>query len=494
MRYSNPVIPGFHPDPSICRVGTDYYLVTSSFEYFPGVPLFYSKDLVHWRQLGHCLTRPSQLPLQQAGASRGIFAPTLRFHAGRFYLITTNVGQGGNFIVHTEDPAGPWSDPVWIDQGGIDPSLCFDEDGSVYFTGTGITQFLIDPLTGAALSEKRQIWSGTGGQSPEAPHLYRINGVYYLMIAEGGTEYGHMVTMARSDSPWGPFEPCPRNPILSHRSIRSPLQCTGHADLVEDHTGNWWLVCLGVRPQGYPPAHHLGRETLLAPVTWDEDGWPVVGEEGRIPVDVDTDRLEPHPWPAAPERDDFDAATLRPEWNFLRNPYPDDWSLDEKPGCLRLKGSARTLEAEDSPAWVGRRQQQLHVTARTALHFRPRGENEEAGIAVYMNPQHYAVIARRGERIIVRRRIGSLVAETAAMPAPADALELAIEASPDRYRFLLGSTCLDEGETRYLSTEVAGGFTGVYFALYATGNGQPSTAPADFDWFACTPGNAGSHP
>lgn len=286
--YTNPVIPGFYPDPSVCRVGEDYYLVTSSFEYFPGVPIFHSRDLVHWRQLGHCLTRCSQLPLQKAGFSAGIYAPTLRYHQGRFYMVTTNVTAQQHLIVSAEDPAGEWSEPLWLTHGAIDPSLFFDDDGTVYFTSNGdggIVQSTLDLVSGQFTSPMRAIWAGTGGAYPEAPHLYKINGAYYLMIAEGGTEYGHMETIARSASPWGPFEPCPRNPILTHRSLAHAIRCTGHADLVEDHLGNWWMVFLAVRPvDAYPPRYHLGRETFLAPVTWDTDGWPLVN--GGKPVEL----------------------------------------------------------------------------------------------------------------------------------------------------------------------------------------------------------------
>lgn len=274
--FSNPIIPGFYPDPSMCRVGNDYYLVTSTFEYFPGVPLFHSRDLIHWRQIGHCLTRSSQLPLEKAGSSGGIYAPTLRYHNGKFYMVTTNVAVG-NFFVYADDPAGEWSEPVWLEHKGIDPSLFFDDDGKVYFTWTTdnqIWQCEIDINTGATLTKPRPIWSGTGGRYPEAPHLYKINGTYYLLIAEGGTEYGHMVTLARADSPWGSFESCPHNPILTHRHRgANPIQGTGHADLVEAHDGSWWMVFLAFRTLAhYQNFHHLGRETFLAPVKWDEAG------------------------------------------------------------------------------------------------------------------------------------------------------------------------------------------------------------------------------
>ncbi len=237
--YENPILSGFHPDPSLCRVGNDFYLVNSSFEYFPGVPIFHSRDLIHWQQIGHVLTRSSQLPLEKMRASGGVFAPTLRYHDGTFYLVTTNVWGTSNFYVTATDPAGPWSEPHPLDRQGIDPSLFFNDDGQVYYTrhvggGDGyIGQRLLDPKTGKLAGEMKEIWRGTGGIWPEGPHLYKKDGRYYLVIAEGGTSFDHRVTIARSDSPWGPFLADPTNPILTHRDRpEHPVQALG--------TPTWW--------------------------------------------------------------------------------------------------------------------------------------------------------------------------------------------------------------------------------------------------------------
>jgi xylan 1,4-beta-xylosidase len=498
ITYTNPVLPGFYPDPSICRVGQDYYLVTSSFEYFPGVPIFHSRDLVHWRQIGYCLTRASQLLLAGVRSSGGIFAPTIRYHNGLFYMVTTNVPDGGNFYVFTDDPAGEWSEPVHLRQGGIDPSLCFDGE-RVYLTGSdgwpnpSIYQCEIDIKSGQQLTETRLLWRGSGGRYPEGPHLYHIGDWYYLMIAEGGTEYGHMETVARSRSPWGPFEACPHNPILTHRNHGThPLQGTGHADLIEAHDGSWWLVFLAFRPQ-HGNYHHLGRETCLAPLTWTEDGWPVVSAEKTVDVNVQTNVVLPQQKvEAEPVRDDFVDPYLRLCWNFLRNPYAEDWSLTERPGWLRLYGSSRTLDSLDSPAFVGRRQQHFQVSVRTLLEFRPEQEGHEAGLTVLMNEQHHyeiAVTLEHGERcVIVRRRIGDLVAIVTRTVIEEGPIELEIRAESDSYSFLYAKVGepmrrMASGATRYLSTEVAGGFTGVYLGMYATGNGGGKTSPADFDWF-----------
>lgn len=501
MHYNNPVIPGFYPDPSVCRVGSDYYLVTSSFEYFPGVPIFHSRDLVHWQQIGHCLTRNSQLPLGNTGSSGGIYAPTIRHHNGLFYMVTTNVTVGKHFYVYTDDPCGEWSEPVWIERAGIDPSFFFDDDGKVYFSWTnlgGIYQSEIEIETGKLLTPDQLIWSGTGGRYPEAPHLYKINGRYYLMIAEGGTEYGHMETIARASNPWGPFESCPRNPILTHRNLGSHLiQGTGHGDLVEAHDGSWWMVFLGFRcMHQFSLYHHLGRETFLAPLTWDSDGWPIVYRDGTIDETMEVTCLPFHLFETEPARDEFDAASLRFSWNFLRNPSPKNWSLVERPGWLRLKGSAFTLNDLASPAFIGRRQQHGSCRVAACLDFSPQKMGEEAGLTVLMNETHHYEIGltyQDGSRcVFVRRRIGDLMAIVVQEAITAGIAELKIQASPASYTF--SYTIGDQQErsliscsTRYLSSEVAGGFTGVYIGMYATGNGKTTTVPADFDWFEYQP-------
>jgi xylan 1,4-beta-xylosidase len=520
MKYSNPVIPGFHPDPSVCRVGGDYYLVTSSFEFFPGVPLFHSRDLVHWRQLGHCLTRKSQLDLTGAPNSGGIYAPTIRAHEGRFYVTTTNVSGMGNFFVRTDSIEGEWSEPVPVDRKGYDPSLFFDDDGRVYFTSAGgekpgIWQCEIDVSTGRILSDARLLWMGTGGAYPEGPHLYRIGGVYYLLISEGGTEHGHMVTIARGSSPFGPFEPCPFNPILTHRSLDLPVKAVGHADLVQAHDGSWWMVCLGIRPVPYPWRHHLGRETFLAPVEWGADGWPRVGAltsmsspasghpwpwaggGGIISQEMEAGNLPEHPWPADPSRDHFDAPLLSPVWCHVRNPDEGAFSLAERPGWLRLTGSRVSLDDAGSPACVCRRQEHFNCRAETLLDFSPASDGEEAGLAVYLNEKfHYEAAVTRisgKRRVILRRRLGNLWKVEREAACPAGRVRLFIRADQERY--VLGFSGSDgkkkielgEGECSLLSTEAGGKFTGNLFCLYASGKRRTRTAPAYFDWFDYVP-------
>lgn len=502
--FRNPVIPGFHPDPSVCRVGKSFYLAASSFEYFPGVPLFHSTDLVHWKKIGHALTRESQLRLHRAPSSGGIYAPTLRYQKGRFYLITTNVSGRGNFYVTARRAQGPWSEPVWLDRKGIDPSLLFTDDG-VHYTRNGpgrdwehplIFQARLDLDGRRLLGRPRPVFAGTGGPWVEGPHLYRRGGVYYLMAAEGGTGYGHSEVVARSEHPFGPFHPNPRNPILSHRDRRhDPIQATGHADLVDLADGSTWAVFLGIRPTR-GRHHHLGRETFLAPVTWGAKGWPVIGNQGRVKLWMPAPPLPSSPFPEPPPRDDFRARSLGLDWCFIRNPRPRDWSLTERPSHLRLKGSAVTLNDVASPAFVGRRQQHFELRCRALLRFEPRRPNEEAGLTLRANEDnHYDLCIRGSEkgreaRLVCRQKgVMRLVRQ---VPLGPGAVVLEIESDPRSYWFRLqcGTQRADLGRlpTRALSTETLTGsgrhhFTGVVIGLYATGNGKRSTTPADFDWF-----------
>ena len=508
MTYRNPVLKGFYPDPSICRVGEDYYLVTSSFEYFPGVPLFHSRDLVHWEQIGHCLTRKSQLNLDKAGASGGIYAPALRFHAGRFYMITTNVSHKGHFYVYTDAIRGEWSEPVFIEghYTGHDPDLFFDHDGKVYYTrfswDQGILLYEIDLKTGRLLTEGRSIWKGFEDRLPEAPHLYRINGFYYLLAAEGGTWNGHMAVVARSRHVEGPYESCPYNPILSHRAlVMQPLAATGHADLVQTPEGNWWMVFLGIRRLVEDNYHTLGRETFLAPVTWTEDGWPLVNGGKPVSFEMDgqglpmaaqnalleekllTEQEEKEPVPELCHK----APGLH--WNTRYNPPEKGISFDANLGCLTLSGTKAALSDGQNVSMLCRRQQHRDFTCTVNLAFEPQKDGEEAGLCVIMNELHHYEIALRfmegGKHLIVRRRIGDLESLVYSRPYSSESIYLSLSGDAQYYSFGEGSAAdpLTRGMARYLSTEVAGGFTGVYIGLYATGSGRESTVPAFFSHF-----------
>ncbi|WP_136689813.1 glycoside hydrolase family 43 protein [Halorhabdus amylolytica] len=501
MPYRNPIIPGFNPDPTVCRVGSEYYLATSSFEYFPGLPLYRSRDLVEWEPIGHALDRTDQINLSGRPSSRGIFAPTLRYQDGTFYLTTTDVEGEGHFILTTDDPAGSWSDPTFVDAPGFDPDLFFGDE-VVYFTykaEQGINQAPIELATGD-LGTTRTVWEGVEDPLPEAPHIYKIDGQYYLLAAEGGTHFGHMIVAGRSDSPTGPFEPHPENPILSHRAkVPENIHATGHGDLVQAHDGSWWIVFLAVRMTGrWPRHHHLGRETYLAPVSW-KNRWPVIND-GK-PIGIEMDAVPPDPDPDAPPIDGdsvtaghetFDGA-LGPAWNYRRTPAPDH--IESVDG-LQIDLVPETL-SKGCPTFVGRRQQHFVYTIRTRLDFDPDRAVEEAGIAVLMNERHHYDLGVRGgenQQAFLRRQLGDYSSVVETEPIETDSVILTINADEVAYHFEIEPVAetgnrvnLGSAETRYLSTETAGGFTGVYIGPYATCNGDESDRTARFAWFEYKP-------
>lgn len=468
-----PIIPGFHPDPSICRVGDTYYLVCSSFEYAPGVPVFSSTDLRSWEQIGHVLDRPSQLNVRGAVASGGIFAPTLRHHDGRFWMITSNITDGqGHLLVTAEDPAGPWSDPVRVRGAlGIDPDLAWDEDGTCYLTWAafdpaglgGISQAVLDPATGELLSERRRLWQGTGGQHPEGPHLYRFDDRWYLMIAEGGTERGHAVTVARGPAPWGPFEPSPHNPLITARGTDSPVQNTGHADLVQRPDGGWAMVYLGVRTRGASPLWHvLGRETFAAGITWHE-GWPRLGR----PIE---------PLSGATGRELPGGLSLPLSWVSPAR-FPDEVLRRHNNGWL-LTATDEDPAADDL-SFAGRRQEHLHAQVTANI----RAADAVGGLSVRLDGRHHLdlevhpggvrAVAQIGE---IRSVLGELAVDHDAdvvlqlRMEPADGSVFSTGLGPDRVVAGIaaadGFVELGRLDGRYLSTELAGGFTGRLIGFY----------------------------
>lgn len=467
-----PIIPGFHPDPSICRVGETFFLATSSFEYAPGVPIFRSENLVDWEQVGSALERPSQLRVTPglAGASGGVYAPTLRHHDDRFWMITTNIAEvaRGHLLVHADSPAGPWSEPVHT-AGllGIDPDLCWDDEGVCRVTWKdvihgGISQAVIDPYSGEVLTEPREIWRGTGGGHVEGPHLILRAGWWYLLVAEGGTGPGHMVTIARSRQAEGPFEAAPGNPILTHRSSDSAVQSTGHADLVELADGSWAMVFLGTRPRGsFPRWHANGRETFLAGVDWVDD-WPVV-DEGRFAVgEVDTAFT-----------DDFGSPALHPRW-VSPGAFPGEFATPGPDGLRLQRGRGR----DEREA-----RRMLAVRARDERWSAQLNAVGDVAFSVRIDDAHQAILERAGSELVARIVIGPLDGVVARVPLPDDVELLEIRAEdvsagrgarrgPDLVR--LGYVQDDFVELasidgRYLSTEVAGGFTGRVLGIEALG-------------------------
>ena len=495
--YANPVIPGFNPDPSVCRVGDDYYLVTSTFQYFPGVPVYHSKDLVHWEQLGNCLTRPSQVNLKGAGIGGGIYAPTIRYNDGTFYMVTTNVSGKGNFFVKTKDPAGEWSDPIWLEQGGIDPTLYF-EGGKTYMMSNpddGIYLCEIDIETGKKLTESKLLWKGDGGRYPEAPHIYNKDGWYYLMIAEGGTELAHSITIARSRDIYGPYESNPGNPILtncSHAGQNKEIQGTGHGDLLQDHQGNWWIVFLGYRPQnGF---HHLlGRETFLEPVEWNEDGWPVVNGDGTADIVMKTDQMLPQVPVEKRTENLLEPGKLGPWFLYLNNPYLNNYMFTSE-GYLRLKPTNVSLDDRESPSFVAVRQTRMACEVETEVNLTSATMGDIAGLTVYMENNAHADIflkqekSKKKQSIIVEYTLYGLKHKAFEIEVDKGAAKLKVETSKEAYKFFYRvpkgkwteAATLD---TRFLSTETAGGFTGVTLGLYAVSRNGGGYSACDFHYF-----------
>lgn len=520
-RYSNPIIPGFHPDPSICRVGGDFFLVTSSFSCFPGLPVFHSRDLTHWRRIANALDRPSQLDLDGAGHSRGLFAPTIRHWRGTFYLVCTQVDRVGTFVVTATDPRGPWSEPVrLLGAEGIDPSLFFDDDGRCWYTGTrpapeGEAYFgnwevyvqEFDPLGLTLVGEPRGIWRGALRDCPwpEGPHLYRVGPWYYLLAAEGGTEARHAVSVARGKEILGPWEGNPSNPILTHRHLGggSPIVNVGHGDLVDDGVGGWWMVLLGSRPQG--GVCNLGRETFLVPVVW-EGGWPVASPgTGRVEETYPAPALREAPTQPELGCEHFEDPLLSPRWVTLRTPREDFFSLTERPGFLRLRLLGSTLRENAHAAFLGIRQEHHDYYLRGALEFRPGAPGEAAGLALVQSADYQyrlEVGTAEGEESGREARVilaaGGPDQVVARRGIEGDRVVLSVLSRDQRLSFGCGPSpgrvevFADDLDGRVLSTERAGGFVGTLLGVFATsGAGDPglkkSGRVADFDWFEYGP-------
>ncbi len=504
-QFQNPILPGFFPDPSITRKGDDYYLAVSSFAYTPGVPILHSRDLVNWRIVGHALTRDSQFKAPNLGISRGIFAPTLRYHDGLFYLVTTAVDSGGNFIVTAHDPAGPWSDPIWLPEvGGIDPDLFFDQDGRVYLTHNdappgeplydghrALWMWELNPQTFQPISGSRQLLVNGGvdiSTKPvwiEGPHIYRIGDYYYLLSAEGGTSVNHSVVIFRTQSLEQPFVPYSGNPILTQRDMPAdrpnPISAAGHADFVQTPDGQWYSVFLATRP--YVDDHYnTGRETFLLPFEW-RDGWPYflpAGEE--IPYRLSKPDLPAHPFRTDNTvplngnfrwQDDFDDIGLNLHWQGIALMDRDWLSLAE--GQLKLTPRKALLDNSVQPAFIGRRQQHQSFTAQTTLNSVPE-HNASAGLVVFQNrsAHYYLGVKAKGDQWVafleqvLDGKTQILATVELDQPPP---VTLQVENQRDTLRFSVAQKqqvavggSLDATQ---LSTHSAGGFVGVMVGLHA---------------------------
>jgi alpha-N-arabinofuranosidase len=503
----NPILPGCYPDPSICRVGDDYYLVTSTFEYLPGLPVLHSRDLVSWEQVGHVVDRPGQLDYAGIGSSGGLYAPTIRHHDGTFWVVCTLVDRddatrGGHFLMTAADPAGPWSDPVWLDADGIDPSIFFDDDGRVWVHGTRLarepqwrdqTEIWVrelDPATLALVGPEHVVWSGALRDVvwAEGPHLYRVDGAYYLVAAEGGTEFHHAVSVARAEHVTGPYTGSTGNPVLTHRHLGrgSDVVGVGHADLVEAADGSWWAVVLGMRPYGgyhYP----LGRETFLVPVAW-EDGWPVFAPgAGRVPASV-----------AVPFADAWRPGVVQgrtsgvvrpddPRWTSLRalptevaTPLGDGWDLPLRP---------TTLAEPEASAFLGVRLQHREADIRATL--RPDiAPGEECGLVVRQSEDDHVRLAATPDaggswrvRVVHRQGGTDRVLGETVLPAAGPGADLVLTARVRGVDVdLLAGTgdaepaVVARADARTLDSVATGGFLGLWVGVHGTSHGRPTTS------------------
>lgn len=503
MKYINPIIKGFHPDPSICRVGEDYYLVTSTFEYFPGIPIYHSRDLVNWKQIGNCIERREQLPLEKAVSSGGIWAPTIRYYNGKFYVTATFDGKG-NFIVSSKQPASGWSDAVWTDFSGIDPSMFF-EDRKMYYCANdvgernhtygleGISVAEMDVETGKVKGGIKRVWQGEGGGWMEAPHIYHRGGFYYIIAAEGGTGQGHHQIAGRSKTIWGPYENCPENPILTNRNDCSKqVDCSGHGDLIDDVNGNWWMVHLGTRP--FEGMSHLGRETFLMPVTWEKD-WPVVGKYKKCQLEVDAalwnEQREVLEWSM-----DFNSEKIEDTCLFRRVPQIKNYI--KKNGKLTLKpGAVKLSDPSGSPTFLAVRPLDLECTTEAAFAFCPRKNGDMAGMAVYLNENFYYRIYKKREEgkdyIVFERHIDDIQMVIYQQEIREGTIKIKIVTDGKKYYFyysLENGAYINVGtaSVKFLSTSIAGKcFTGVLTGLFAECDSS-TDAEMDVTQFTLTKG------
>jgi len=526
--FTNPILPGGYPDPSICYADGVYYMVNSTFEYFPGLPVHKSNDLVNWELIGHALHRKDQVlsdvNLRDVQSDGGIHAPTLRYHDGVFYLITTNVYYHEaekftdfvNFILTAEDPAGPWSQPHVLEGApGIDPDIFFDTDGRVWYVGTHspenpsfpgegeIWMQEIDLSSWSLIGSRHFLWRGAcGGVWVEGPHLYKRGDMYYLMVAEGGTSYNHAVMIAASQKIQGPYIPNDRNPIFTsrHLSYDHWAHSTGHADLLELPDDRWYMVMLGIRGDEQRGSN-MGRETFLAPVVWEKEPfwwkepkyeWPVVSPEtGKI------ERVYDVPFPNSLQvknhafRDDFNSKALNLRWNFRRVPTDDIYSLSENKGHLRLYTQPAHIRERGSSSLMGFRQTESYFSYETSLNVELNTATSEGGIALFQKDNCYVTFGLSNN--------GDAYTLTLTQVSPSSSLNVlatsSIEQSSGQIRLKVISN--EEGYSYFYATEgsdftlvmttdsdllLSESYTGTYLGIYTTSNGKPSTDYIDVDW------------
>lgn len=517
-QYRNPILAGYYPDPSVVRVGEDFYMVNSTFGFFPGVPVFHSRDLVNWTQLSNAVHRPEQMSFDGINlGNNGIYAPAIEYRDGTFYVITTCVACGHNFVVTATNPAGPWSDPIWLPHlQGIDPSIFFDDDGKTYIVHhrdpdnkrypahTALWVMEVDPVTFAPLSDDVMLVDG-GDEAPwnteyiEGPHIYKVNGTYYLSAPGGGTGYYHQQLLYKSANVFGPYEPNPNNPVLTQYGLPDdrefPVTATGHADMVDDGKGNWWAVFLGTRvydlnkPNQQDPGNfHTGRETFLLPVTW-QDGWPVILEKGKALPNVAEKPNLPTAAAARPLtgnyslREEFTDAELGLNWQFIRTPRSQWWQTGN--GELVLEPRTDRLGDYNQPSFTGIRLAHMNASISTQVQFVPQASGDAAGLLALQNDEFFFSFAlsqnAEGKPVVrVRKRAGKddpiegkTLIEQAITITPGEPVYLRMSVNKAKASFAYSldgktySELIDGISASPLTTAAAGGFTGALVGPFA---------------------------
>lgn len=519
----NPILSGFYPDPSIVQVQSDYYLINSTFSYFPGIPVFHSKDLKNWKQIGNVIDRTSQLDFMGERMTRGLFAPAISFYNGTFYVTCTDIDHDGNFVVTATNPAGPWSDPVKIPQvKGIDPSLFFDEDGKAFIVYNSdapdnkpmypghrtIRMYQFDPVALKVVGEEKQLVNGGVDISKkpvwiEGPHIMKRFGWYYLYAAEGGTSVNHSEVVFRSKSVDGPYLPYENNPVLTQRDLpenrKDPITSTGHAQYVDGPDGRTYAVFLAVRPyEG--DYYNTGRETFIAPVEWKNE-WPVINAgQAEVQYKYTANFKEVKQKNALPQWGNFSYTLefkkqLDPSLLFMRKPDSTSFSLSKKNG-LRLRLKPETVMDYGSPSFIGKRQQHLYNELETRIDFTAANADEKAGLVIFQSESNFYFMAKSAEngkqmiQLYKGKPREKKMEQLTALPleTTGSKLYLKIKAEGGTYSFYYSADgknwnlLKDKVDAKFVSTKTAGGFVGCIYGMYATSSGQASTNTACFKY------------
>lgn len=518
----NPILAGFYPDPSVVKVGSDYYLINSTFSYFPGLPVFHSKDLKNWKQIGNIISRPSQMNFIGHRMTRGLFAPAIDYHDSTYYVTCTLIDRGGNFVVTAKDPAGPWSDPTWLPEvKGIDPSLFFDDDKAyivynsdapenkpMYSGHRTIRMYEFDAVNLKVMGKEKILVNGGADISKkpvwiEAPHFIKRDNWYFLYAAEGGTSVNHSEVVLRSQSPWGPFIPYENNPILTQRDLpadrKHPITSAGHAQFVEGPDGTTYAIFLAVRPyrDNY---YNTGRETFIAPVEWN-NGWPIINPASKeIKYSYKVNYKEIKQKSALPQSGNFQYTLtfekrLDPSLMFMRTSDSSSFKVSKEDG-LTLNLKPETCMELGNPSFIGKRQQHIYGSAETEMNFMAMSDNEKAGIIIFQDEGHFYYLCKstaKGKPVIQlfksnpeSKTMDLLVEFLAATDS--EKVLLRIDFEGEYYNFYCALKPNDwipikeKIDAKFLSTEVAGGFIGCVFGLYATSSGKETTNSASFKY------------